>query len=394
MNKTQKDNFYRDEIERLTQSYNIAQARVKRIGYSLEYIEEQLQNKNINEERKRLLEEEKLEFEGEKKVYYNESIKTNMIISVLNDYIKSLEGKKTLFTEEEQKQMYLKYSIDLMNNSIEAYENGYISRELLELKKNSINEFERELFRFKFLQENNIDYSINPHTNTGINSISKMLQNNIILIIFVIMSFMMVDVFLSEVEDGSYKLLYTQPYKRKSIFFGKIISVFLILTSLFIAILAIQFLLGTISNGIGDINSPYVTIENLMKLSLSGDNIGFKMITEIKAISLSIILIILTIMLNICIISLLSVYTDSVSKTIGTEIVLILLVVIIRNFVFEEHSIHGLNPFSYIFTQDILTGRINSSYLFGVLLNKGFIALCVLLSYKKFNSKDFLGDKE
>jgi ABC-type transport system involved in multi-copper enzyme maturation permease subunit len=68
--------------------------------------------------------------------------------------------------------------------------------------------------------------------------------------------------------------------------------------------------------------------------------------------------------------------------------------VIIRNFIFKEQSIHGLNPFSYIFTQDVLAGRINSSYLLGILLNIGLIVLCVLLSYMKFNRKDFLGDKE
>lgn len=394
MNKTQKNNFYIDEIERLMQSYNIAQAQIKQIGYRLEYTEEQLQNEGINEERKKLLEEEKLQLEEKKKALSNEASRTNMISSILNDIIKSFKGKRTLYTEEEQKQMYLRYSIDLMNNNIEAYEKGYLPKELLELRKTSINEFKRELFRLRYLQENDIDYSINPHTNTGINSISKIFQNNIIIIIFTIMGFMTVDVFLSEVGEGSYKLLYTQPYKRKDIFFGKIISVFLTLISLFIAILVIQFLLGTIFNGIGDISSPYVTIENLMKLSLSGDNIGFKMIPEIKAISFSIILIILTIMLNICMISLLSIYTDSISKTISVEIVLILMTVLIRNFIFEEQIIHGLNPYSYIFTQDVLTGRINSSYLLGMILNIVLIVLCLLLSYMKFNGKDFLGDKE
>ena len=378
----------------MTQSYNIAQAQVKQIGYQLEYIQEQLQNENINGERKDLLEKNMIELEEKHKLLNNEANKTNMINSLLNDLIKALEGKRALFTQEEQKQMYLRYSIDLMSNNIEAYEKGYLPRELLELRKTSINEFKRELFRLTYLQENNIDYNINPHTNTGINSISKIFQNNIILIISVIMGFMIVDVFLSEVGEGSYKLLYTQPYKRKNIFFGKIISVFLILTSLFIAILVIQFLVGTLSNGIGDINSPYTVIENLMRLSISENNIRFKMIPEIKAIGLSIILLILTIMLNISIISLLSVYTDSISKTIGAEIVLIFMTVLIRNFIFEEQSIHGLNPFSYIFTQDVLTGRINSSYLLGIILNIGLIVLCGLLSYIKFNRKDFLGDKE
>lgn len=367
---------------------------MKQIGYQLEYIQEQLQNENINGERKDLLEKNMIELEEKHKLLNNEANKTNMINSLLNDLIKALEGKRALFTQEEQKQMYLRYSIDLMSNNIEAYEKGYLPRELLELRKTSINEFKRELFRLTYLQENNIDYNINPHTNTGINSISKIFQNNIILIIFVIMGFMIVDVFLSEVGEGSYKLLYTQPYKRKNIFFGKIISVFLILTSLFIAILVIQFLVGTLSNGIGDINSPYTVIENLMRLSISENNIRFKMIPEIKAIGLSIILLILTIMLNISIISLLSVYTDSISKTIGAEIVLIFMTVLIRNFIFEEQSIHGLNPFSYIFTQDVLTGRINSSYLLGIILNIGLIVLCGLLSYMKFNRKDFLGDKE
>ncbi len=378
----------------MTQNYNIAQAQVKQIGYQLEFIEEQLQSENISGERKDLLEKDMIELGVKHKLLNNEANKTNMINSLLNDLIKALEGKRALFTQEEQKQMYLRYSIDLMSNNIEAYEKGYLPRELLELRKTSINEFKRELFRLTYLQENNIDYSINPHTNTGINSISKIFQNNIILIIFVIMGFMIVDVFLSEVGEGSYKLLYTQPYKRKNIFFGKIISVFLILTSLFIAILVIQFLVGTLSNGIGDINSPYTVIENLMRLSISENNIRFKMIPEIKAIGLSIILLILTIMLNISIISLLSVYTDSISKTIGAEIVLIFMTVIVRNFIFEEQSIHGLNPFSYIFTQDVLTGRINSSYLLGILLNIGLIVLCGLLSYMKFNRKDFLGDKE
>jgi ABC-type transport system involved in multi-copper enzyme maturation permease subunit len=391
--KNQRNNFYNKKLESLNLSYDIAQTQIKTLQDRIQFLEETEEEEELDKELEGKFQLEKTELNEKLQLYNNESTRVNMIRSIIEDIIKKEGGKKALYSEEEQKEYYINFSISRYNNILEAYEKNFVPRDLLELRGTSIYDIKRELFSLKYAQENQTDYSINPYKNTGVDSINTLFQNIIIIILFSVFTFFIIDIFLSEIEEGSYKLLYTQPYERRNVFFGKIFSIFIVTALIFFLIIGVQLLIGTIVNGIGSNKAPFVASENIMNLSLTNEETGFQMITISKNIRLSIIAILTVLLLNISIIGFLSIHTDSLTKTLGIEIILILLTVIIRHFVPMDQIIHGLNPFSYLFTQDIITQRINGNYLLGILLNLGLSVVLILLSYQKFNKKDFLGAK-
>ena len=129
-----------------------------------------------------------------------------------------------------------------------------------------MDDIKRKNLYYNYLKENNIKYNPNPYTNTGIFSIATLLDNNMLFLIFIIFTFLTIDLFLLEVEDGSYKIIYTQPYERGKIFLSKIISTILIMTLILIIILGVNFLVNTILNETGDFREPIAVSENINKL--------------------------------------------------------------------------------------------------------------------------------
>ena len=75
----------------------------------------------------------------------------------------------------------------------------------------------------------------------------------------------------------------------------------------------------------------------------------------------------------------------------GIEILMIMLSLLFRKFVSPNSIIHGITPFSYIFTEDVLINRYNTNYIFGILLNLILSGILLFISYKRFKNKDFLG---
>ena len=143
----------------------------------------------------------------------------------------------------------------------------------------------------------------------------------------------------------------------------------------------------------GDFKEPIAVSENIGRLSINKENTDFEIIPTGKYIFLSIILFLAVIFFNIIFISFLSVFTDSLTKTMGIEILMIILALLFRKFVSPNSTIHGITPFSYIFTEDVLINRYNTNYIFGILLNLSLSGILLFISYKKFRNKDFLGSR-
>lgn len=167
----------------------------------------------------------------------------------------------------------------------------------------------------------------------------------------------------------------------------------LFLIVVLLLMVGINLLVNTILNSLGDFSEPVVVSENIGKITLNRDNVEFKIISIGKNILLSMGLFLAVTFFNIGFISVLSTYTDSVSKTIGIEVLLILLSLLLRKFVLPNSITHLLTPFSYIFAQDVLVQRYNTSYILGILIGLVVSAILLFISYKKFENKDFLGSK-
>lgn len=360
-------------------SINIAKNRLSDIQGELELyeIDDNLTEKEVE---KLLIEKKKQENE-----YLHETMLQNIV---------AIKKGKMFFVEDEVKKIFLPYTIKRLENIIEAYKEGVIPPETLNVRKITMDEIKRRKVYYDYLNDNNIEASINPYTNTGVNSIYGLLENNMVFIMFIIFTFLTMDIFLSEVEEDSYKLLYIQPFERKWIFYSKIISMTIIIAFIFLLLLGVNFIVNSIINGIGNLSYPFAASRNIKRISLNNKPTDFIIITIRTNIIMSLLLIFTVLFFNIILISFLSVYTDSTTKTVGIVLILIMITLLLREFFPPDIIAQSFIPFTYIFTQDILIGKINVNYIIGIILNISLSLILLIASSQKFIRKDFLGSKE
>lgn len=213
--RNQRKNFYNKKLESLNLSYDISQTQVKDIQNKLLFLEETMEEEGLDGELEGKFELEEAELNEKLQLYNNESNRVNMIRSVIEDIIKKEEGKKPLYSDEEQKEYYINFSISRYNNILEAYDKDFVPNDLLELRGTSIYEINRELFLLKYAQENQIEYSINPYKNTGMDSLNSLFQNTIIIILFSIFTFFVIDIFYQKLKREVINYYILNPTKGK-----------------------------------------------------------------------------------------------------------------------------------------------------------------------------------
>ncbi|MCT4544580.1 MAG: ABC transporter permease [Vallitalea sp.] len=398
-----KYNKYIDEIEENGKiSYNSAQIRGNKIIgdiHRLTKIEDELDEMLLIKEYGSLEEAQKQIPIQEKKKERNDT--ESSLVNIILKKEKSLEkrqkkARKDKQIQDEQKMIdqLLKYKVDRLDNIIEAEKEGVLPKTALRLRNVTINDIRRKNTYYKYLLKNNLKYSLNPYTNSGVFGIIGLFENTIILLIFLIFTFITMDLFLSEIEGGSYKLAYTQPYERSKIFFSKVMAMLIFTIVVILAALSLNFIANSIISEIGNFSEPVAVSENIKNISLNNKEVNYIIISIGAKILLSILLFLTIIMFNISLISTISVFTDSTTKTMGIVISAIMLCLLIRRFVSPGSIIHGILPYSYIFNQDILIGRYNTSYILGVLINLGLSAVLLLIGSKKIAKKDFLGARD
>ncbi len=372
--------YFSDETET---SISIAKKRLGEIESELLYYESG-----------EITEEEKDQLLIEKKRQENEYMYETMMLNIIGSkHDKKSSNLKKIILEDEAEEYFLPYTIKRLENIIEADKEDVVSPVTLKVRNITMNEIKRRKTYYDYLSDNNIDVIMNPYVNTGVNSIKGLLENNMIIVIFIILTFLTMDMFLSEIEEDSYKLLYIQPFERKRIFLSKVISMTIIISVIFLLLIGINFIVNSVINGVGDPNYPFAASENIKRISLNNETMNFIIITIRKNIIMSILLILTVLFFNVVLISFLSIYTDSAAKTMGIEIILIMLTLLLREFFSANDIAQSFMPFTYIFTQDILKEKINVNYIIGIILNIGLAGILLWGSCRKFVKKDFLGSK-
>ncbi|BCN28832.1 ABC transporter permease subunit [Anaeromicropila herbilytica] len=284
---------------------------------------------------------------------------------------------------------------------IKKYENlligaksKFISKENLKAKGEAPAELQRQITLDKYLIKHNIKIGNNPYHLTGINFLYLMLKGYIPMILLGLVTLLCIDIFIGEMEEGSYKLYLTQPFARGKIFISKIISAGITSVGVVTVLLFISFCITSIMNGVGDIHYPETIAENKMLYSLVtiSNSIGNVKIVSIgtylvMGYSLFFVLLIATVMMTMFI----SVITDSTSVTIGVITGLILLSFVFSSFLDEKTSLHGYYFLGYINIYNILNAQINAPLLLGILLNGIIVILLFLISCYTYQRKDLLG---
>lgn len=290
--------------------------------------------------------------------------------------------------------IFCKYLKERYTNIIDSYEKGFIDDAYLRERKTNIEEARYYEYKYDYFLNNNIILQENKYKPSGVNSINLLFQDSNILVFIVIIALLSIDVFLMPVIEGSYKLEYTYPLKRKVIFIGKLISIFIIVFGILALILLLSFVVNSIIFGIGDFTYPQVVSGTIDKLTLKANKDNYIVIPMSVKIVLGIIMVTTLNFFTVALIILLSTFTDSMGKTLGITMVLIIAAFTFYIIASKESIINLLYPYMYCFYENSISGFYRANYLFGMGTNTLLGILFTLLSYFKFTSKDFLGVQE
>lgn len=329
-----------------------------------------------------LTDEDKEELEKDIEFY---NVERNKLMLIAQTYKEDKENKYNYALIAEN---------DRYKNIIRGIENGVIEKGFLEEKVLDMEEIHKKMYINQYILDNDIQPILNPYTMTGANSLIMFLNGNNLLILIFFIALLSVDIYLSEVEEGSYKLAYSQPFERKEIFLGKVI----VITIVSLAIIALGALLNFIIIStiyeIGDMNYPFVTRENIKDLFFGGNDIGYSILPLWKFVLMGFVLLLPILLLTIALIMCISIFLDSGTKTLGFSIMLLVLAFIFNNFISKKSIVNLIYPYCYLFIKNVIEVNTRSNYLFGILLNISITILLFIMSYRKFIYKDFLGARE
>lgn len=279
-------------------------------------------------------------------------------------------------------------------NIIKGMSNGSITEEFLDDRNLKIEDIYKTMYLNQYILENEIQPLLNPYIMTGANSLSMFLDGNNLIILMFIIALLSIDIYLSELAEGSYKLSYTQPFRRNQIFLGKVITIIIISLALIGLGAILNFVIVSIIYGVGDMNYPLITGEVIKGISFSGNHGRYIILPLWKYVILGFSLLIPIMLFTIAVVIGISILTDSNSKTLALSIMLIGLAFIFKNFVSRQSIVNLIYPYSYLFVRDVIELKNYSNYLLGILLNTLIAIGLFIMSYHKFIHKDFLGARE
>lgn len=296
--------------------------------------------------------------------------------------------------EPEWNKILCKYYSERYTNMVTSYENGYIDDQYLMERKINIEEVKYNKMKYDYLLENDIILKYNEYKPSGAYSLSLLLKENNILIIISIIGLLSMDIFLSAVVEGSYKLEYTQPFERKKIFVSKLIGILLIILMILILIVGLNFIINSMFFGIGSFSYPEFVSKTINKLTLQGSEGEFIAITLGYKLIMGLLIVAVFIFSTISLITFLSLFTDSLEKTLGVFSILTITAFTLKTIVSKNSIANLIYPYMYYFYENVVSGFYRYNYPFGIVINFSLGVIFTVLSYYKFLSKDFLGSRE
>lgn len=159
-------------------------------------------------------------------------------------------------------------------------------------------------------------------------------------------------------------------------------------------IFILNFIINTILFGIGEFNYPQIVSSTINKLTLKSNKGNFKIIPLKNKIFLGILMLITLVFLSIGLTIFLSILTDSLEKTLGISIALVIAAFTFNIIGNKSSIINLLYPYMYCFYENAISGFYRYNYLWGITMNTILGILFVFISYIKFKNKDFLGARE
>lgn len=289
---------------------------------------------------------------------------------------------------------FLEVENQKFSNLIQGEENGFISESLLNARGQNLLDMRGKIYLNEYLIDNQVEPYLNPYEMNGVNFMILLLKDYTPLILIVFGLLLSLDIFSKELEEGSYKMYYTQPYTRKYAYWSKILSALIFGIGAIVTLIVLCFLMISMIYGFGEASYPQIilTSQGLMSLTDNSSILGeFQIVSSIKFIALGYLMFIVICGAFISMASLISLVIKSTTKTLGLLTSIILLDYILDIFIKNSSILKLYYPLSYFKIDQVLAGKINASYLIGLIIGLVLLMITLKIGEGLITKMDLLG---
>ncbi|SHK31491.1 ABC-2 family transporter protein [Hathewaya proteolytica DSM 3090] len=203
--------------------------------------------------------------------------------------------------------------------------------------------YKKEIERYEYLLQENVPYIDENTSTTSLVFLKNLLNEPIVLLMLIGVLLSSAQLFSSEVENKTYKLLYTQPMSKNKIFFSKLISIIFINFAIVISLILVCFIYQTIVKGLGSpkwLTGVALSAKDALAESTSYITLGKYVLCEMGFLAMMIIF-------TCCLGTMVSlIINNSAASLCGATVILGLLYVLFKNKPFDV--IQKFNPCAYM----------------------------------------------
>ncbi len=265
---------------------------------------------------------------------------------------------------------------------------------MLQMGKLSARDFEKAVMLNNDILKNKITPDINPYHLTGSKAWVMFFKSSNVMLLSLLATLIVVDGYLGELTEGSYKLTYTQPYTRRQVYWGKVIVLLGGVLCMFLLAMALAVILGVIFNGVGNWSYPISTRVSLFQFSMASLSAQAALLPLWQYCLLATLMLLSVVSLAAMVTLWISLVTDSNSIAMGATVLFLMMAVVFSLFSNRNSLLHLLYPYMYMGVERIMAVETRGNYMLG--LSSNFMGIVVLqfLGLRYFVKKDLLGAKE
>ncbi len=161
------------------------------------------------------------------------------------------------FHEDDMITKIMRWEIDRSQNLIIGYQKGYIESYPFSVEER-ITQMQHTIDTNKYFLDQDKTPMRTPYSLSGLNFLYLLLQDIFPLIFLFIVFLYSIDIYTTDLENGSYKFVYSLPYHRGEIFTAKLLMI-LLGSTLGIILAIVIFLVGiSMKCGLGDMQYPII----------------------------------------------------------------------------------------------------------------------------------------
>lgn len=260
-----------------------------------------------------------------------------------------------------------------------AYESDVITDDDLIFENLRIDEIQAKHRYTEVLKDYEGDLYLNAYSIDGANAIRLLFSGKHLYALTLLILFSFVDMFTQDLEDGSYKLIYVMPLKRRRVIVAKTLVAVLSTLALIVIILAIYLAIAITIGGVGDFQYPvYAAVIEASTLPIATYMVIGTVFWMLVSVSMVTFLLWVSIRMR----------RPNVSMAVLTTIYASL--ALLTYFVNQESVLQRWMPFNYLFFGQVMDGFFNMSVTYGLSVNGLMILLSLALAFKTIEKVDLI----